>query len=146
MESHDPEERLGKICRQLSAPDPSTNYHKAHKQRQAKTGLWLLESAKFVEWKESAASRLWLYGIPGCGKTILSSTVIEHLLQHCHDDTRIVTAYFYFDFNDAQKRDPELMLRSLLCQLLRCAVVIRALTRCSYLARTGNESHRCMHS
>jgi NAD(P)H-hydrate repair Nnr-like enzyme with NAD(P)H-hydrate dehydratase domain len=36
----------------------------------------------------------------------------------------MVTAYFYFDFNDAQKQDPELMLRSLLCQLLRRAVVI----------------------
>ena len=113
------EERLGKICRWLSAPDPSTNYHKAHKQRQADTGLWLLDGAKFAEWKERAASRLWLYGIPGCGKTILSSTVIEHLLQHCNDDISTVAAYFYFDFNDTQKQDPELMLRSLLCQLLR---------------------------
>jgi hypothetical protein len=122
--SRNQKERLGKICGWLSAPDPSTNYHKAHKQRQAETGLWLLESAKFADWKERAASRLWLYGIPGCGKTILSSTVIEHLLQHCHDDTRIVTAYFYFDFNDAQKQDTELMLCSLLCQLLRRVVVI----------------------
>jgi hypothetical protein len=120
----DIEERLSKICSWLSAPDPSTNYHKAHKQRQAETGLWLLESAKFAEWKERAASRLWLYGIPGCGKTILSSTIIEHLLQHCHDDTSIATAYFYFDFNDTQKQDPELMLLSLLCQLLQRLVVI----------------------
>jgi hypothetical protein len=121
---HDQEERLSKICSWLSAPDPSTNYHKAHKQRQAKTGLWLLESVKFAEWKESAASRLWLYGIPGCGKTILSSTIVEYLLQHCHDDTSVVTAYFYFDFNDTQKQDPELMLHSLLCQLLQRSVVI----------------------
>ncbi|EDU41188.1 vegetative incompatibility protein HET-E-1 [Pyrenophora tritici-repentis Pt-1C-BFP] len=118
------EERLSKICSWLSAPDPSTNYHKAYKQRQAKTGFWLLESAKFTKWKESAASRLWLYGIPGCGKTILSSTIIEHLLHHCRDDTRMVAAYFYFDFNDAQKQDPELMLRSLLCQSLQRSVVI----------------------
>jgi hypothetical protein len=120
----DIEERLDKICSWLSAPDPSTNYHKAHKVRQAETGLWLLHSAKFVEWKESAASRLWLYGIPGCGKTILSSTIIEHLLQHCHGNASIVTAYFYFDFNDAQKQNPELMLRSLLFQLLQRSVTI----------------------
>jgi hypothetical protein len=122
--SHDQEERLGKICSWLSAPDPSTNYHKAHKQRQAETGIWLLEGEQFTRWKKSAASRLWLYGIPGCGKTILSSTIIEHLLQHCHDDTSMVTAYFYFDFNDTQKQDPELMLRSLLCQLLQSSVGI----------------------
>jgi hypothetical protein len=35
-----------------------------------------------------------------------------------------VTACFYFDFNDTQKQDPELMLRSLLCQLLQRSVVI----------------------
>jgi hypothetical protein len=122
--SQSQEERLGKICSWLSAPDPSTNYHKAHKQRQAETGLWLLESAKLTEWKESAASRLWLYGIPGCGKTILSSTVIEHLLQHCGEDTSMVTTYFYFDFNDTQKQDPELMLCSLLCQLLQRSLTI----------------------
>jgi hypothetical protein len=120
----DQEEKLNKICSWLSAPDPTTNYHKAHKQRQAETGLWLLESAKFAEWKESAASRLWLYGIPGCGKTILSSTVIEHLLEHYQDSTNIVTVYFYFDFNDARKQDPELMLRSLLHQFLQRSVTI----------------------
>jgi hypothetical protein len=118
------EERLGKICGWLSAPDPSTNYHKAHKQRQAETGLWLLESATFQRWKESTASRIWLYGIPGCGKTILSSTIIEHLLKYCQDNTGMVTAYFYFDFNDAQKQDPELMLRSLLRQLLQRSITI----------------------
>jgi hypothetical protein len=121
--NHD-QERLSKICSWLSALDPSTNYHKAHKQRQAKTGLWLLESVEFAKWKESAASRLWLHGIPGCGKTILSSTVIEHLLQHCYDDTRKVTAYFYFDFSDAQKQNSELMLRSLLSQLLQRSIVV----------------------
>ncbi|OWY50036.1 HET-like protein [Alternaria alternata] len=118
------EERLGKICSWLSAPDPSTNYHKAHKQRQALTGVWLLEGEQFTRWRERAASRLWLYGIPGCGKTILSSTIIEHLLQYCHDNTSMVMAYFYFDFNDTQKQDPELMLRSLLCQLLQSSVGI----------------------
>ncbi|RYO53180.1 hypothetical protein AA0113_g9296, partial [Alternaria arborescens] len=122
--SQDQEEKLGKIRSWLSAPDPSTNYHKAHKQRQAETGVWLLEGEQFTRWRERAASRLWLYGIPGCGKTILSSTIIEHLLQYCHDDTSMVMAYFYFDFNDTQKQDPELMLRSLLCQLLQSSVGI----------------------
>ncbi|RYN80660.1 hypothetical protein AA0119_g13495 [Alternaria tenuissima] len=122
--SQDQEEKLGKIRSWLSAPDPSTNYHKAHKQRQAETGVWLLEGEQFTRWRERAASRLWLYGIPGCGKTILSSTIIEHLLQHCYDDTSMATAYFYFDFNDTQKQDPELMLRSLLCQLVQRSVVI----------------------
>jgi hypothetical protein len=110
-------DKLGGICNWLSAPDPSSNYYKARKQRQAETGLWLLESPKFTRWKTRAASRLWIHGIPGCGKTILSSTIIRHLLQHCGDDPSMVTVYFFYDFNDDQKQDSELMLRSLLFQL-----------------------------
>lgn len=140
------DERLGKICSWLSAPDPSMNYHKAHEQRQAKTGLWMLESAKFAEWKESAASRLWLYGIPGCGKTILSSTIIEHLRQHCHDDTRMVTAYFYFDFNDIQKQDAELMLRSLLCQLLQRSFVIPEGIHALFLSCENGQRKPSLHA
>jgi hypothetical protein len=111
-----------KICKWLSAPDPSTNYGEAGKQRQADTGLWFLESEQFARWKMDVASRLWLHGFPGCGKTILASTITQSLLQHCHDTPSMVVVYFYFDFNDPQKQDPELMLCSLLCQLLQRSV------------------------
>ena len=43
------EERFGQIYGWLFAADPSTNYHKAHKDRQAETGLWLLHNARFAE-------------------------------------------------------------------------------------------------
>ncbi len=102
------------------------NYHKALKQRQVDTGLWFLKSDQYVKWKTVAASSLWLYGIPGCGKTVLSSTVIQSVLQHCGDDPGKVVAYFYFDFNDVQKRDPERMVRSLICQLSHQCVKIPA--------------------
>ena len=116
------EEKLKKdILKWLSAPDPSTNYHKAQKVRQADTGLWLLHHARFLAWKTSAASRLWLHGIPGSGKTILISTIVENVVQHCESGAGMVTVYFYFDFNDARKQDPELMLRSLLSQLLQAS-------------------------
>lgn len=118
--------RLVRIRQWLSAPDPSTNYHKALKKRQADTGLWFLFGAEFTKWKTAVPSSLWLHGIPGCGKTILSSTVIENVLQHCDNDPGKVVAYFYFDFNDAQKQDPELMLRSIICQLSQQCVEIPA--------------------
>ena len=51
-------EKLGRICNRLSAPNPSTNYHKACKQRQDDTGLWLLESDGFIRWRADAATRL----------------------------------------------------------------------------------------
>lgn len=118
--------KLCKIRQWLSAPDPSTNFQKALKLRQADTGLWFLESNKYTKWKTNAASAspLWLYGIPGCGKTILSSTVLQNVLRYCQDNPGKVTVYFFFDFHDMQKQDPEKMLRSLLCQLLQQSIKI----------------------
>ncbi|KAH8727306.1 ankyrin repeat-containing domain protein [Phaeosphaeriaceae sp. PMI808] len=113
-------EKLAEIRQWLSVPDPSLNYQKALKQRQADTGLWFLESNQYLKWKTDAASSLWLYGIPGCGKTILSSTIIRNIFQCCTDNSSnvVVYFYFYFDFNDAQKQAPESMVQSLMYQLL----------------------------
>ncbi|KAH7359929.1 hypothetical protein BKA66DRAFT_562105 [Pyrenochaeta sp. MPI-SDFR-AT-0127] len=113
---------LSRIHRWLCAPDPSVNYQKALKQRQHDTGLWFLEGEQYANWKKDSASSLWLYGIPGCGKTILSSAILQDVLQHCDESPGYVTAYFYFDFNDMEKQNAELMLRSLICQLARQAV------------------------
>jgi hypothetical protein len=118
--------KLCKIRLWLSAPDPSTNYQKALKLRQADTGLWLLDNDAYTRWKRAATTPLWLYGIPGCGKTILSSTVLQDVHQHCQDDPGKVIAYFFFDFNDVGKQDPEMMVRSLLCQLSQQSIKIPA--------------------
>jgi hypothetical protein len=76
-----------------------------------------LKSEQYAKWKTDAASFLWLHGIPGCGKTILTSTIIQSVLQYCDRDPGKVVAYFYFDFKDPQKRVPELMVKSLITQL-----------------------------
>ncbi|PMD44746.1 hypothetical protein L207DRAFT_552817 [Hyaloscypha variabilis F] len=47
------------------------------------TGKWLLRDATFAEWidgSEKPTKPIWLQGIPGAGKTYLSSTVIDHAL------------------------------------------------------------------
>jgi hypothetical protein len=118
--------KLCKIRQWLSAPDPSTNYQKALKLRQPDTGLWFLESDAYTRWKSAATTPLWLHGIPGCGKTILSSTVLQDVHRHCQDDPRKAIAYFFFDFNDVKKQDPEMMARSLLCQLSQQSIKIPA--------------------
>jgi hypothetical protein len=116
--------KVTNIRQWLSPPDPSLNYQKAVKRRQAETGLWFLESDDYAAWKTNPASFLWLYGIPGCGKTILSSTILQNVLQYCADDPGKIVAYLYFDFNDPQKQSPELMVRSLVSQLSQRCVKI----------------------
>jgi len=110
-------QKLSDIQHWLSAPDPSVNYQKALRQRQHNTGLWFLNGERYAGWKTGAASFMWLHGIPGCGKTILSSIIIESISQYCIQNSGYGFAYFYFDFNDVQKQDSERMLRSLVVQL-----------------------------
>jgi hypothetical protein len=58
----------------------------------------------------------------------------------------MVTAYFDFDFNDTQKQDRVLMLRSLLCQLLQRSVVLpKDVDALFPPAITGNDNRHCMH-
>ena len=67
-------------------------------------------------------SFLWLKGIPGYGKTILSSSVVVDLEQ---DATSRSFVYFYFDFNDFVKQSTEKMTRSLFHQLYHNQIDLR---------------------
>ncbi|EXL39659.1 hypothetical protein FOCG_17746 [Fusarium oxysporum f. sp. radicis-lycopersici 26381] len=104
---------FAKIERWLSPPDYSTNANLARTRRHPGTGTWLLDSSAFREWTVGRRRHLWLYGLAGCGKTVLSTTILDHLLQI---DTHTTLAFF-FDFNDARKQTLEDLLRSLAVQL-----------------------------
>ena len=104
------------ILEWLKSCDPSTNHDTARSKHEPTTGDWFLRSDAFIEWKEGRAASLWLHGIPGAGKTILCSTVVENVISFC-DGSNHQYAYFYFDFNDSRKQTVDSMLRSIITQL-----------------------------
>lgn len=110
------ETQQDRISRWLSAPDPSTNHTRATRQRHDGTGLWFIHGDAFKAWKRQPGSFLWLHGIPGCGKTVLTSTIIEHLKQDMPSD---VLLRFYFDVDDPDRQSLDSVLRSLIEQLSR---------------------------
>ncbi|EWZ48989.1 hypothetical protein FOZG_04453 [Fusarium oxysporum Fo47] len=118
--------RFAETGRWLSPPDCSTNANLARKRHHPGTGAWFLNSPAFQEWKLGSRQHLWLYGLAGCGKTILSTTILDHLLQI---DTHTTLAFF-FDFSDPRKQKLEDLLRSLAVQLYH----------------TGNEAARRLNS
>lgn len=77
-----------------------------------------------------AAPCSWSLGLAGCGKTILrsviitiaaaltniSSTALEDVQAHCRGLTSSLVGYFYFDFNDINKRLSQKLVRTLLFQ------------------------------
>jgi Cdc6-like AAA superfamily ATPase len=103
----------------LSPPDVSINLNEASSKRYEGTGLWFLESEQFQQWKSGARKHLWIHGMPGCGKTILSSTIIKHLHRDRVQSSHVVLEFF--DFNDTDKQMVNKMFRSLVTQLyFRC--------------------------
>ena len=112
-------EKHFKIRQWLAGPDPSSNFDRALSKRHSGTGSWLIENEAFRHWDQAQgpSKLIWLYGIPGSGKTILCSTVLEHLLQDYTPLPTVAVVYFFFDFNDSDTQLHMGMMCSLLSQL-----------------------------
>ncbi|CAH0045316.1 unnamed protein product [Clonostachys solani] len=105
--------RLQSLRKWLDPPDPSVNVSKATDLRRPGSGQWLLQDSRYRSCKNRENSLLWLYGMPGCGKTVLSTTILQDL------ENGGTVLYFYFDFNDTRKQTFQNMIRSLCYQLYR---------------------------
>jgi hypothetical protein len=101
----------------LKPPDASINYNEACKKKHPGTGLWFVKSAAFSSWLSTRHSFLLLRGFAGCGKSVLSSTIIQYTFRHRRSNPLIGIAFFYFTFNDESKQDTSAMLRALVLQL-----------------------------
>ncbi|MCJ1244864.1 hypothetical protein MMC30_002065 [Trapelia coarctata] len=119
LAAHKLDSDRARIIQWLSTTDPSSNHEKACQRHEPATGEWLIKSTEFDKWKSSRNSLLWLHGIPGCGKTILSSTIIERLTTEIGSLPDVAVAYFYFDFSDVLKQHPSDFLSSIIGQLSR---------------------------
>lgn len=83
------------------------------------TGRWLLDSPQFNEWITETEKTLLCQGLPGAGKTVMASLVIDHLRRTAPEKTVVVYAYC-----DAGKRDQQKgvhILASLLRQLIEAS-------------------------
>lgn len=70
-------EEREKILRSLGPVDPARYHQNNSRLRQPGTGMWFIQSPEYQSWLKESESRLWLQGIPGAGKTILTSLIIQ---------------------------------------------------------------------
>ncbi|KAL2867561.1 ankyrin repeat-containing domain protein [Aspergillus lucknowensis] len=106
------------ILQRISNTDSSLDHARARSKHTATTGQWLLDDHVYKRWVDGEFQVLGIYGIPGSGKTILCSTVVDHLYQTYRNDTKTKIAYFYFDSAPSEKSTVEGCVRNLLRQLL----------------------------
>lgn len=93
-------------------------------------GAWPLENPLFQEWYSESRRHLWLNGLSGCGKTVLSATVLDHLAKG--NDGLILS--FFFDFVETAKQTVDSMLRLLAFQLYQSGVGCAGLLDASFQA------------
>ncbi|KAF1946974.1 C2H2 domain-containing protein [Clathrospora elynae] len=81
------------------------------------TARWILQHAIIKHWTEAdvpSTPVLWMHGIPGAGKTILASAVIEK----CRENADFITCYFYCRDGDQTSSSAVGILKGLADQLL----------------------------
>ncbi|KAH6916346.1 hypothetical protein BKA70DRAFT_1216542 [Coprinopsis sp. MPI-PUGE-AT-0042] len=86
-----------------SIPNFRQIYHDMLSKATEGTGMWLVKGDKFRVWLEPNGDIkiFWGSGIPGAGKTLLASIVIQYLEALCEEpDARVCVCYVYFRYSD----------------------------------------------
>ncbi|KAJ6474489.1 hypothetical protein C8R47DRAFT_710341 [Mycena vitilis] len=85
--------------------------------REPATGQWLLAHESFKNWKAGSGHILWCRGMPGAGKTVLTSIIVEHLRAELDND-EVGVAVIYLNHTEIDAHSPAKLLASLWRQLV----------------------------
>ena len=100
----------------LSVPEsPEKDYNFFRDRWTSRTCNWLIGDRAFTGWLDDTHFKprvLWIHGNAASGKSVLSSFVINHIVQ-----LGLPCQYFFIRFTDQKKRALSMILRSLACQL-----------------------------
>ncbi|KAG9505106.1 hypothetical protein J7337_002072 [Fusarium musae] len=111
-------ERRLKILDWITPMDFKSDQEDHLDRLQPGTGQWLLDSAQFKQWVGVKYQTLYCPGIPGAGKTILTSLIINHL-QNQYQPENVGVAYIYCNFSRQGDQTPKALLASLLRQTIQ---------------------------
>jgi len=92
------------VCDWLERINPSTFHNAAIDKHEPLTSAWFLRSSEWASWLEPSTQDrfLWVYGIPGAGKTVLASVAIEELKKLTRKRPGDVCAYYYCHYSHNQ--------------------------------------------
>jgi hypothetical protein len=110
-------EKRRAICNWLTPTGYTSIQNDFINRRQAGTGQWLLQSEEYRSWLRTSKQTLFCPGIPGSGKTILTSIVIHDVCERFTKDRTIGVAYIYLNFRKQEEQQADRIFASLLRQL-----------------------------
>ncbi|KAF1994928.1 hypothetical protein P154DRAFT_501082 [Amniculicola lignicola CBS 123094] len=125
------EQSVQQIKQWLSAPDFAEVPIHAQNLREDGTANWIFDRSQFIRWKESeweiktaldqstmGENGLWVYGNPGCGKTVLASHVLKEFQRDSQSNTSAGICYFFFASGNLKSSAIAAAYRSILTQLV----------------------------
>ncbi|KAK6842242.1 hypothetical protein PG987_003102 [Apiospora arundinis] len=101
----------------LTSIDYATQQSDLISRRQAGTGQWLLQTRQYRDWIAKEKEALFCPGIPGAGKTILASIVVDHLCDEFRTNDSIGICYIYFNYRHTDRQTLNDLMASLVKQL-----------------------------
>ncbi|KAF4626218.1 hypothetical protein G7Y89_g11943 [Cudoniella acicularis] len=121
-QKRDIQEQMLAVVDWLAAEQSSALQHIELQRRRADfplTAQWPFSIGATKSWmrrNDVSSSIFWLCGIPGAGKTVLFSSVVDKI-KDCFRDAQV--AYFYCKCSDDTRRTFDAISRSLIAQLLK---------------------------
>src|SRR5437762_10111187 len=114
--SHHLAAELDKIFSWLSARNFWSRQNDILRTRVEGTGNWFLATPEFTDWLAGTSRILFCQGIPGAGKTVLASIVVNHL-QASFKQADIGIAGIFCNYNESSTQNISDLFGSLLQQL-----------------------------
>jgi hypothetical protein len=102
QEQKEEDHERDKILSWISPASLAARQSEVFKSRQEGTGRWLLKTEEFTHWLSQEKQILLCTGIPGAGKTVLVSVIIDYLETTFSGQEDIGIAYYFCDFRQEQ--------------------------------------------
>ncbi|KAI4235659.1 MAG: hypothetical protein LQ349_003012 [Xanthoria aureola] len=111
------EDAQRRIIAAIPSVDNMAQHRKLGRLRQDGTSTWILRHDVYQDWYDAkCSSTICCFGIPGCGKTMLSSFIVNSL-QADAVPTKARIVYYYCDYADPRTLQAERILGTILKQL-----------------------------
>lgn len=104
-----------KMLDEFSDTQPEDFFKKHIALHQRGTCSWFLRSSEYAKFIGTAKSTLWLYGIPGAGKSVMSATIIEQVNSQRTD--KFASAFFFCEYANKDTQSCRHILGSIARQL-----------------------------
>ncbi|VUC23741.1 unnamed protein product, partial [Clonostachys rosea] len=101
----------------LTSIDYGPQHSDIIRRHQPGTGQWFLNSDKYESWFWGRKKTLYCPGMPGAGKTMMASMVVDSLLKDSRSDPSMGIAFIFCNYRHTAEQSCEKLLCSVLKQL-----------------------------